>query len=209
MNTKEKLSIVHHRIFPFQFKAVNEETDGPEGKVKGYASTFGNIDQGKDRVIKGAFKESLKKNGGKIPILADHNSSNPIGVNYAAKEDDHGLLVEGELDIENNQLAKERFHFSKLQIKHGMKSGLSIGYRILKYSVNRKDGPEKGVWNLEKLDLIEYSLVAFPMNQEATVTSAKCHKDDDIAQLMKKIADFRQNLQAKVLTDSIKLASIN
>ena len=46
---------------PFHVTETKEiEEDGQRfGIIKGYGSTFGNVDRGGDRVIKGAFKKTL------------------------------------------------------------------------------------------------------------------------------------------------------
>lgn len=55
-------------IKTFDFKV--DATDVKSGLIRGYASTFGNIDLGDDIVEQGAFKKTLKETGGKWPILA-------------------------------------------------------------------------------------------------------------------------------------------
>ena len=154
--------------FPLEIKAA-DESEG-EGKLSGYASTFGNIDQGGDIVDAGAFTKTLQENGGKFPILADHDPRKQIGWNVSAKEDSHGLLVEGVLDVKNNVLAKERFSLAKKGLELGVKVGLSIGYRIIKAE---KDFDNPSVLRLKELKLFEYSLVTYPMNTEAMVLGAK------------------------------------
>ena len=150
----------------FEFKA--EETND-EGIVKGYASTFGNIDQGLDVVDKGAFTKSLKENKGVFPILADHNPSDQIGWNEEGEEDSKGLFVKGLVDL-NVQKGREKYSLAKKAAKIGAKMGLSIGYITIKAEPDR-DRPM--VRRLKELKLFEYSFVTFPMNIEATVSSIK------------------------------------
>jgi len=153
---------------PFEIKAATEENG--KGVIEGYASTFGNIDLGLDIVDKGAFAKTLQENGGKIPILADHNPSKQIGWNLEATEDNIGLKVRGELDIENNQLAKERFSLAKKAKEIGASFGLSIGYMTIK---EEPDSDNPAVRRLKEVKLLEYSFVTFPMNTQAMVTAAK------------------------------------
>jgi len=150
----------------FQLKLDDVDS---KGTIRGYASTFGNIDLGFDVVDKGAFKKSIKENKGVFPILADHNPSKQIGWNMRASEDDHGLFVEGKLDL-NVESAKEKWSLAKTALELGASMGLSIGYMTIKSEPDR-DKPM--VRHLKELKLFEYSIVTFPMNTEAMITSAK------------------------------------
>lgn len=152
------------KSFKFELKEVSDE-----GKFDGYASTFGNIDLGGDIVASGAFAQTIKTNGGIVPILDSHDPSKQIGWNHTAKEDRRGLKVSGELDL-NVQGAREK-HSLMLSAKEiGAKMGLSIGYRTIK-SEPHKTKPEIRV--LKEVELLEYSVVAFPMNPKARVTNVK------------------------------------
>lgn len=157
----------------FEVKQISE--DDRFYVFEGYASTFGNVDRGNDRVVKGAFAESirdLKKRAVNVPntdykklmpVLWQHQHDNPIGSFVEMKEDDKGLWVKGIMPKEDD-LVKGRVI---PQMKAGSVSDMSIGYHIIDYS---KDGD---VWNLEKLGLWETSLVTIPMNAEANVTGFK------------------------------------
>ncbi len=165
-----------------EFKTFAIKMDDVEenGTIRGYASTFGNVDQGFDVVDKGAFKKSIKETNGVIPILADHNPSRQIGWNFRAEEDSNGLFVEGKLDL-NVQDAREKYSLAKTAMKLGAKMGLSIGYMTIKAEPDR-DKPM--VRHLKELKLFEYSIVTFPMNTEAMITSAKSLVDVDRARFI-------------------------
>jgi HK97 family phage prohead protease len=96
-----------------------------------------------------------------------HNANEPIGKWVDAKEDDHGLLMRGKLNMDV-QRGKE----AHALLKAGDIDGLSIGYRIKAYSVDT----ETGVWTLEKLDLVEVSIVSVGANENAVVQSVKAAK---------------------------------
>lgn len=155
--------------FSFALKAMDDQT----GTVEGYASTFGNIDQGDDMVVKGAFKKTLKENKGRFPILDSHRPDKQIGWNLEAHEDDKGLWVKGVLDVENNITAREKWSLAKKAMEIGADAGLSIGYRPVKWAWDEDKETQRSFRKLQELKLFEYSLVAFPMNVEATVTGAK------------------------------------
>ena len=53
---------------------------GPDGTVEGYASLFGEIDQARDKVVKGAFRETLlRRSVRRVPMLFQHDPSEPVG----------------------------------------------------------------------------------------------------------------------------------
>lgn len=154
----------------FEFEVKEAETDESYGRFQGYASTFGNVDLGFDVVDRGAFKETIKANKGKFPILADHMWDSHIGYNESAKEDSTGLLVNGAINLKV-QKGVEKFALAKQALELKTRMGLSIGYS----TINAKDEVNDGirVRHLTELKLWEYSFVTFPMNVEAMVTTAK------------------------------------
>lgn len=155
-----------YKSFKFSVKQVQGD-----GIIRGYASTFGNVDQGDDVVVRGAFKRSINNNP-RVPILDSHNPTKQIGINLMAEEDSKGLFVEGKLNLED-PLARSKYSLIKLCDEAGAKMGLSIGYRV----VNDEFDRERGVRFIKECKLFEYSVVAFPMNEQATITEAKAKAD--------------------------------
>jgi len=141
------------------------------GEFEGYGSTFGGEpDAYGDVIAPGAYTDSLKahKAKGTMPKLFwQHNPDEPIGKWVEATEDDHGLLMHGKLNMDV-QRGREAYAL----LKAGDIDGLSIGYRIKEYSVDT----ESGVWTLEKLDLVEVSIVSVGANENAVVQSVKAAK---------------------------------
>ena len=79
-----------------QFDEVAKVDGGVE--IKGYASFFGDVDQGNDVVQKGAYGASLKalkaaRRG--VKMLWQHDPAQPIGVWDVVQEDAKGLFVKG------------------------------------------------------------------------------------------------------------------
>ncbi|AVO36604.1 HK97 family phage prohead protease [Pukyongiella litopenaei] len=138
------------------------------GDFEGYGSTFGGEpDSYGDVIAAGAFTESLaahKARGSMPKMFWQHDSDKPIGRWLEAVEDETGLLMRGRLNM-GVQRGKEAYAL----LKEGDIDGLSIGYRIKEYSVDTEDE----IWTLEKLDLIEVSVVSIGANQNATVASVK------------------------------------
>jgi hypothetical protein len=137
-----------------------------EGVLKGYASIFDVIDDQNDRVLKGAFRQSLlnARACGMMPkMLWQHDPKELIGAWHVIEEDDKGLYVEGKLLL-SLQRASETFDL----IKAGVLDSLSIGYRVVESFKGKK-----GERLLNKVDLHEISLVTFPANTHAKLTSYK------------------------------------
>lgn len=166
MHIEQDRDAIKFKSFKFKLKQVQGD-----GIIRGYASTFGNVDQGRDVVVKGAFKKTLNENKN-VPILDSHDPFKQIGINIEAEEDSKGLYVEGQINLED-PMARAKFSLVQMAQKLSAKSGLSIGYRILKDEWDR----ETDVRYLKELKLFEYSLVAFPMNEEATIVEAKSRND--------------------------------
>ena len=141
------------------------------GEFEGYGSTFGGEpDAYGDVIAAGAYEDSLanhKAKGTMPKLFWQHNSAEPIGKWQDAKEDDHGLLLKGKLNMDV-QRGREAYAL----LKAGDIDGLSIGYRIKEYSVDT----DSGIWTLEKLDLIEVSVVSVGANENAVVQSVKAAK---------------------------------
>ncbi|AYO83666.1 HK97 family phage prohead protease [Methylobacterium brachiatum] len=141
------------------------------GEFEGYGSTFGGEpDAYGDVISSGAYADSLAahKTKGTMPKLFwQHDPGEPIGKWVSAKEDDRGLLMGGKLNMDV-QRGREAYAL----LKAGDIDGLSIGYQIKEYSVDT----DTGVWTLEKLDLIEVSIVSVGANESAVVQSVKTAK---------------------------------
>ncbi len=148
--------------FGFQFKATKDD-----GTFEGYGSVFNITDGGGDIVVPGAFADTLatQKAAGRMPaMLWQHRPSEPIGVYTHMEEDAVGLKVSGQLALKTTRGA-EAYELMKM----GALSGMSIGYRSRDDSYDRVTG----VRTLKKLDLVELSLVTFPMNDASRISSVK------------------------------------
>lgn len=151
------------RDFGLEVKAVEED-----GAFSGYGSVFGNEDSYGEIVAPGAFAKSLVEIAGKgrpVPVLWQHRSGEPIGIYTSLKEDGIGLFVEGKLLKDDVRQAAESYAL----MKAGAVSGLSIGYYVRESSFDEKTG----IRTLQRLDLVEISLVTFPANDEARVDAVK------------------------------------
>lgn len=147
--------------YAFDVKELKED-----GSFSGYGSVFGNEDAYGDVVEKGAFVKSLAK---KFPaMLWQHDSATPVGVWKEIREDDLGLYMEGQLLVGKVEKASEAYEL----IKAGAIKGLSIGFRSKAWEWSKNDAGDS-VRHLKEVDLWEVSLVTFPANECATITSVK------------------------------------
>ena len=140
-----------------------------DGTFEGYLSTFGNIDSYGDVIRQGAFKKTIAENG-TFPTLWQHDTYEPIGRFAELREDDYGLWVKGELN-QDTQRGREAYAL----LKQGALNGLSIGFSTL------KDSWDGDVRNIQEIKLWEGSLVTFPANELARVTSVRSRQDFELA----------------------------
>ena len=141
------------------------------GYIKGYASTYGNVDLGGDVVAKGAFTQTLNHKGNRIKLFFDHkyDIKDMAGIG-TMRDDEKGLLLEGKMPIKAQDV-RNSFEKIKFMLEEGMDIGLSIGYDVVK-SIMRPDG----IRELKEIALHEVSITPFPMNTEALILSAKSRK---------------------------------
>ncbi len=131
------------------------------GLFRGYASIFNSPDLAHDVIMPGAFARSLHRRGTKrVRMLYQHEAAQPIGVWHRLKEDGQGLWVEGRLLLE-----VERAHDVWKLMNVGAIDGLSIGFRTIQSGASR----QRGVRIVHEIDLVEISIVTFPMHPQARV----------------------------------------
>lgn len=136
-----------------------------DGTVEGYASLFGEIDQARDMVMRGAFAATLRQRSvQRVPMLFQHDPAEPVGVWLELREDHRGLYARGRLIPE---VARGRELLSLLRA--GAIDGLSIGFRTVKGRID----PKTRVRSLLAIDLWEISIVTFPLLAGARVRAVK------------------------------------
>jgi uncharacterized protein len=158
--------------------------------IEGYASVFGQRDQGGDVVRKGAYTASLKALAGagrRVKMLWQHDPGQPIGVWDEVREDATGLWVKGHIlpDVARGREAAAL-------LAAGAIDGLSIGYRTVKAE---RDG--KGQRLLSELELWEVSLVTFPMLPEARVSAKAEAADETWAVMAQMFREARRSLAGR------------
>jgi len=149
------------------FELEELKSRGDDGwSFTGYASTFGNVDEGGDVVLRGAFSSSLAR---RVPrLLWQHDMHEPIGKVLGLTEDDRGL--HGEFKISRTT----RGHDAYQLLRDGAIDSMSIGY----IPEDQEFDEKSGVRQLKSVDLLEISLVSIPMNEEARITAVKAARVD-------------------------------
>jgi len=156
---------IERKTFPIEIKEISDT-----GALDGYLSVFGNIDDGNDIVERGAFKKTIREKKA-FPLLWHHNPSTPdlvVGT-FKAEEDMKGLNIRADF-FEDEESQKVRKKVQTL-LERGVKVGLSIGYRPIKWDYDTVNG--QPVRRLKEIALDEGSITLFPMNQEALVETVK------------------------------------
>lgn len=161
-------------------------------RIEGYASLFGEVDQGGDVVQQGAYAASLQHLAAKgrgVKLLWQHNPAEPIGIWDEVREDAQGLYVKGRLltDVTRGREAAAL-------IEAGAIDGLSIGYRTVRSHKN-----DSGRRVLAEVELWEVSLVTFPMLPEARIgakseAAADMHDETFFRELAEVVQDARRLL---------------
>ena len=160
---------------------VTLKTEGDTGKFSGYASVFGGVDSYGDTIVKGAFESTLRTHG-KPKMFFNHEWGMPIGKWLTAKEDDHGLMVEGELTPGLTLSSDVR-----AALLHGTLDGLSIGGYV---KAGDYDETESGRVIRKWSRLMEISPVVFPADGAARIDGASV-KSMDFADAIEGIESIR------------------
>ena len=126
--------------------------------IRGVASTPTPDREGDIVVPKGAsFKLPL-------PLLAQHDHNQPVGLITEASITDDGIEVEAQIAKDSGLAYVER---TWRQVKAGLLRGLSVGFRATKAK------PISSGVMFEKWEWLELSLVSIAANAEASVSSVK------------------------------------
>jgi HK97 family phage prohead protease len=149
-------------------------SDDGSGSIEGYGSVFGNVDSHGDIVAKGAFEKTIANSkSGQSPwpamLLQHDNDKSPIGVWSDIYEDSYGLKMKGQLAL-GTERGSDAYALLKMKPRPAF-DGLSIGYRVNDSTLYPNGTKARRI--LKSVDLIEASLVTFPSNTAATVTSVK------------------------------------
>tara|TARA_Y100001938_G_C8092794_1_gene436123 strand:- start:253 stop:918 length:666 start_codon:yes stop_codon:yes gene_type:complete len=196
----EEVSIIHDTLdFECDYKGIETEEDG---SFEGYASVFNNKDLGNDVIKQGAFTKSIyDKKPRQIKLLYQHKTDEPIGVIDSLMEDKRGLKIKGRLAMAT-QKGREVYELMKM----GALDSMSIGYKLspddYKYSEKQKKR------TITNLDLMEVSMVTFPMNPRAKITKVKL-AEMNVRELEKYLCDVGMSNSVAKQSANILYKSFN
>jgi uncharacterized protein len=147
------------------FTPLDLKSVAGDGVFEGYASLFNREDLGRDIVLPGAFRDTLRERGpAGIRMLFQHDPAQPVGLWERLAEDARGLFVRGRLTPE---VARAREILALMRA--GAIDGLSIGFKAQRVRRDRI----RGLRLIEKIDLWEISIVTFPMLPGARIAAVK------------------------------------
>ena len=168
---KEEDMEVEHDILDLECEYKEMDTDD-DGSFEGYASVFNNKDLGNDVIRQGAFTKTITgRKASSIKLLYQHKTDEPIGVIDSLEEDKRGLKIKGRLAM-GTQKGREVFELMKM----GALDSMSIGYRLQPDGYKYDDKNKRRV--IKEVDLMEVSMVTFPMNPKAKITKVKLAEMD-------------------------------
>lgn len=165
------VKITSHERLGLKFGA----NDGlEEGQFEAYAAVFDVKDSHGDIIRKGAFAETLAEwdaSDAPIPALWGHDFAdmhNNIGHVVKAEEDDRGLKVTVQLDLEHPNGKQAHRLISQKRV-----TDLSFAFDVEDYKVHSAKDDEDGYTELLKLGLFEVSVVPIGANREAGFLAVK------------------------------------
>src|SRR5512132_3758314 len=129
------------------------------GEFTAIAAAY-SVDRQGERIAAGAFADTIQRwatSGKTVPLHWNHKAEpdNIIGSINTMKEPSEGLLVAGQLDIEESETAREVWR----SVKRGRVS-LSFGFLV------KTAHDEDDIHVLDEVDLFEVSIVAAPANED-------------------------------------------
>lgn len=149
-----------------QMKFRLEDTD-ETGVFWGYAGRTSK-DADNDVIQSGAYSKSIQEQG-IFPLLWFHRPDTPVGKISELREDEQGLFVKGELDLD---IQKGAEIFSG--IRKGYLNSMSVGFNLVKSHMNGN------VRHITEARLREVSIVTrnFAANSGALITDFKSLSDN-------------------------------
>jgi HK97 family phage prohead protease len=139
-----------------------------QGVFTAIAASY-SVDRVNERIIPGAFEKTLvawQASGKNIPLHWDHQGEAANVIGYidpkAAKETEQGLYVEGQVDLESSDTAKEAWRSMR-------NNAVSLSFGYMPKTRKGKDG----VTEITEIDLFEVSIVPAPANPDTKLLSLK------------------------------------
>ena len=163
-------------VFDAEIELRSDGEGGEKKSLRGYAAKFDSLSVPlfgfREKIKRGAFKESLKDNN--VRALWNHNTDIVLGSTkngtLRLEEDDKGLRFD--LDLPETQAGRD----AAITVSRGDVEGMSFAFGVQKEEWDESD-PKDVIRTLIKLDLHEVSPTAFPAYTKTSVV-ARSVKDD-------------------------------
>lgn len=175
------------------FNIVEKSVDEKERSIKQFISTT-SLDRGKDIMSPdGLVETNYRKNP---VVLFNHNIDFIIGKNLWLKKEKDGVLAKTQ--FANTPFADDIYILNK----EGCLNAWSIRFTPETWEFDQKSG----ITTYTLWELLEYSSVSIPMNQDAVNTAKSMIKSDEAKQLFKTIENKNEIEDAlKLLASEIKI----
>jgi HK97 family phage prohead protease len=181
-----------------EYRAADADVKDADGVVAGYLSANWVVDSYGTAFAPSAWEKSVRERGHKLFLLYQHFPDWAIGKLSNVETDDIGLKHESAIvdDGAEGTVALKR-------LRAGIPFGHSVGFRTIyerpakdddpliftenspKWAVNARDE----VWVIEEAKLYEGSVVTFPANDLAIITSVR--NDQQMSALAQTLEDLR------------------
>jgi HK97 family phage prohead protease len=153
-----------YKSFHIEVKEIDET-----GTFVGLASPYNNVDDGNDRCLPSIGPRNNQKT---VPMLWQHDPHSPIG-SLLLTDTPKGIQVNGTLTLDKDddkQYMVPKAAEGYALLKKGLLK-LSIGYQTLDFKYVTENN--QTIRDLLDINIMEVSLVTFPMNSQSVVSSVK------------------------------------
>lgn len=163
---------MEHKVLAFKVEDSESEAEsGGAGSFQGYGSVFNSVDRVGDRIIPGAYAETLSKFVADGFIGWGHDWNDPVATVDKAEERTKGLWIKA--TFHTHPEAQRARGIVRERMDRGKSMGLSIGYQALEWKWVKDEGQDWETREITKIDLYEVSLVTVPAEPKARVSSIK------------------------------------
>lgn len=201
MPPREQRTKANDRLKQFESRAADADLKSAEGVVAGYISTSWHVDSYGTAFAPDAWDKSVKERGDKLFLLYQHWPDWAIGKLTNVIADELGLRHESQIvdDGAEGTIALKR-------LRAGVPFGHSVGFRTIRERPATPDDPlnftdnspewarknPEMVYVIEEARLYEGSIVTFPANDKAIITSVRSdHALQALADTLEALRDGR------------------
>jgi len=143
------------------FESEVKDLDEAKGIVKIYVNAYGNLDADRDISEQGCFVKTCRENFKRIKHLKDHQRDQLLGLPIEFDTaDKYGLLVTSAMNIDK-PMVKDVYSDYKFFAEHKRTLEHSIGYSVVKFSIENPEDWSKRIRRIQEYKLYEYSTLSF------------------------------------------------